>query len=103
LANLQSAFVAAVIRDESLVPVLKDKRHIDELITFATLNRVKGAAQYQTQYIDTRSGHLQVQNWRIIPNNCSNKSRLRISKHPNRFFKQIKRHQLILNKPIVTI
>ena len=28
------------------------------------LNRVKGAAQYQTQYIDNRSGHLQVKNWR---------------------------------------
>ncbi|CAC9611433.1 hypothetical protein [uncultured Gammaproteobacteria bacterium] len=63
-ANPQSAFVAAVIRNESLVPVLKDKRHIDELITFATLNRVKGAAQYQRQYIDNRNGHLQVKNWR---------------------------------------
>ncbi|AYQ55825.1 hypothetical protein MS2017_0063 [Bathymodiolus thermophilus thioautotrophic gill symbiont] len=63
-ANPQSAFIAAVIRNESLVSVLKDKWRIDELITFAVLNRVKGAVQYQAQYINNRQNHLQVKNWR---------------------------------------
>jgi hypothetical protein len=40
-ANPQSAFVAAVIRNESLAPITKDKQRIDELITFAILNKVK--------------------------------------------------------------
>lgn len=62
--NPQSAFVAAIIRNESLVLLAKDKQRIDELITFAILNRVKGAAQYQTQYINNRRGRLQVKNWR---------------------------------------
>lgn len=63
--NAKSAFLAAVIRNESLVPGTKDKKRIDELITFAVLNQVKGAKNYQQQHID--SGHwrsLKVQSWR---------------------------------------
>ncbi len=63
-ANPQSAFVAAVIRNESLVAGFKDKQRIDELITFAVLNRVAGAQQYQTHYIINRGRSLQVKNWR---------------------------------------
>lgn len=63
-ANPQSAFVAAIIRNESLVLLAKDRPRIDELITFAILNNVKGAIQYQTQYINNRRGRLQVKNWR---------------------------------------
>ncbi|SFV88943.1 hypothetical protein MNB_SUP05-SYMBIONT-7-590 [hydrothermal vent metagenome] len=63
-ANPQSAFVAAVIKNESLVPGFKDEVRIDELITFAILNRVAGAEQYQTRYIINRRGRLQVNNWR---------------------------------------
>lgn len=62
--NPKSAFVAAIIRNESLVLLTKDKRRIDELIAFAILNRVKGAVQYQAQYINNRGGRLQVKNWR---------------------------------------
>ncbi|WXU00548.1 MAG: hypothetical protein Ctma_1273 [Catillopecten margaritatus gill symbiont] len=63
-ANPQSAFVAAVMRNESLVPGFGSKQRIDELITFAILNRVVGAQRYKDQYIDNRRGHLQVKNWR---------------------------------------
>ncbi|BAS67060.1 conserved hypothetical protein [endosymbiont of Bathymodiolus septemdierum str. Myojin knoll] len=63
-ANPQSAFVAAVIRNEALVSVLKDNRQIDELITFAILNQVPGAKRYQAQYINNRKGSLRVENWR---------------------------------------
>jgi len=63
--NAHSAFIAAVIRNESLVPGTKDKQRIGELITFAVLNKVKGASEYQAQHID--GGHwrnLDVKNWR---------------------------------------
>ena len=63
--NAKSAFLAAVIRNESLVPGTKDKQRIGELITFAVLNQVKGAKNYQLQHID--SGHwrsLKIENWR---------------------------------------
>ena len=63
--NANSAFIAAVIRNESLVPGTKDKQRIDELITFAVLNKVKGASEYQDQYVD--SGYwrsLDVKHWR---------------------------------------
>ncbi|CAB5503897.1 hypothetical protein AZO1586I_2630 [Bathymodiolus thermophilus thioautotrophic gill symbiont] len=63
-SNPQSAFVAAVIRNESLAPIIKDKQRIDELITFAILNNVKGAAEYQAQYIDNKAQKLKVKNWR---------------------------------------
>jgi len=61
-ANPKSAFIAAVIRNEDLVPGFHDKRRIDELITFAILNRVAGAQRYKAQYIDN-SGYLEVENW----------------------------------------
>ncbi len=51
-SNPQSAFAAAIIRNESFIPTIKDKRRINELITFAILNNVKGAIQYQEQYIN---------------------------------------------------
>jgi hypothetical protein len=63
--NPNSAFIAAVIRNESLVPGTKDKQRIGELITFAALNKVKGASEYQAQYVD--SGYwksLNVKSWR---------------------------------------
>jgi len=63
--NANAAFIAAVIRNESLVPGTKDKQRIGELITFAVLNKVKGASEYQAQHID--GGHwrnLDVKNWR---------------------------------------
>ncbi|MDG2354012.1 MAG: hypothetical protein P8L86_04275 [Gammaproteobacteria bacterium] len=63
--NADAAFIAAVIRNESLVPGTKDERRIGELITFAVLNKVKGASEYQAQYID--SGHwrsLNVRYWK---------------------------------------
>lgn len=63
-ANPRSAFIAAIIRNESLVSIFKDKQRIDELITFAILNHVKGTIQYQTEYINNRRGRLQVKNWR---------------------------------------
>jgi hypothetical protein len=63
-ANPQSAFVAAVIRNESLAPITKDKQRIDELITFAILNKVKGAAEYQAQYINNKTQKLKVKSWR---------------------------------------
>lgn len=50
--NATSAMMAAIIRNESLVPGTKKPRRIDELITFAILNKVPGAQTYQTQYID---------------------------------------------------
>lgn len=63
--NAQSAFVAAVIRNESLVPIIKDKARIDELITFAILNKVKGATEYKAQYIDSqKTQRLKVKSWR---------------------------------------
>ncbi len=64
-SNAQSAFVAAVIRNESLAPIIKDKTRIDELITFAILNKVKGASEYKEQYIDNQNTQgLKVKNWR---------------------------------------
>jgi hypothetical protein len=63
--NANSAYIAAVIRNESLVPGTKDKQRIGELITFAVLNDVKGAPEYQAQYVD--SGYwksLNVKHWR---------------------------------------
>lgn len=50
--NARSAMMAAIIRNESLVPGTKKPYRIDELITFAILNKVPGAQAYQTQYID---------------------------------------------------
>ncbi|QKQ24603.1 hypothetical protein HUE58_05755 [Candidatus Ruthia endofausta] len=49
--NAKSALMAAIIRNESLVPGTKKVRYIDELITFAILNYVAGAQAYQKQYI----------------------------------------------------
>lgn len=64
-SNAQSAFVASVIRNESLTPIIKDKKRIDELITFAILNKVKGAVEYKTQYIDRqKKSRLKVKSWR---------------------------------------
>lgn len=63
--NAQSAFMAAVMRNESLVPGTKDARRIDELITFAVLNKIQGALDYQAQHIE--SGYwrsLEIKNWK---------------------------------------
>ena len=63
--NANSAFIAAVIRNESLVPGTKETLRIKELITFAVLNDVKGAAEYQAQHVD--SGYwrsLSVKSWK---------------------------------------
>ncbi|MBT4746577.1 MAG: hypothetical protein HOO11_01090, partial [Candidatus Thioglobus sp.] len=49
--NAQSAMMAAIIRNESLVPGTKKISRIDELITFAILNKVAGAKAYQDRYI----------------------------------------------------
>ena len=54
--NAQSAFVAAIIRNESLVPGTKDGQKINEMITYAILNGVEGAQVYQDRYI--RLDHL---------------------------------------------
>jgi hypothetical protein len=43
--------MAAIIRNESLVPGTKKISRIDELITFAILNKVAGAKAYQDRYI----------------------------------------------------
>jgi hypothetical protein len=50
--NAKSAMMAAIIRNESLVPGTKKSHRIDELITFAALNKVPGAQAYQVKYID---------------------------------------------------
>lgn len=50
--NAESAMMAAIIRNELLVPGTKRKQRIDELITFAILNKVSGAQAYQAKYID---------------------------------------------------
>ena len=50
--NPNSAMMAAIIRNESLVPGTKKTHHIDELITFAILNKVAGAKAYQAKYIE---------------------------------------------------
>ncbi|MDC9726330.1 MAG: hypothetical protein PSN35_00650 [Candidatus Thioglobus sp.] len=50
--NAKSAMMAAIIRNELLVPGTKRKQRIDELITFAILNKVPGAQAYQAKYID---------------------------------------------------
>jgi hypothetical protein len=64
-ANAQSAFAAAVIRNESLTLVMKDKQRIDELIAYAVLNNVRGAEYYRTHYIDNKyQQKLKVKNWR---------------------------------------
>jgi hypothetical protein len=63
-ANPKSGFVAAVIKNESLAPITKDKQRIDEMITFAILNKVKGAAEYQAQYINNKTQKLKVKSWR---------------------------------------
>ncbi|BBB24193.1 conserved hypothetical protein [Isorropodon fossajaponicum endosymbiont JTNG4] len=49
--NAKSALMAAIIRNESLVPGTKKVQYINELITFAILNHVAGAQAYQEQYI----------------------------------------------------
>ncbi len=54
-ANANSAFIAAVIRNESLVPGTKNPQRIDELLTFAILNKVKGAQKYQDEHV--KSGY----------------------------------------------
>ncbi len=53
--NAHSAFIAAVIRNESLVPGTKKTQRIGELLAFAVLNNVKGAKNYQAQRVN--SGH----------------------------------------------
>ncbi|SMM98320.1 hypothetical protein SPONN_2113 [uncultured Candidatus Thioglobus sp.] len=63
-SNPQSAFIAAALRNESPIPSVKNKRYIDELITFAVLNQVKGASEYQKYYIDNNWRSLGVKNWR---------------------------------------
>ncbi len=50
--NAGSAMMAAIIRNESLVPGTKKSDRINELITFAILNKIPGAQAYQAQYID---------------------------------------------------
>ncbi len=49
--NAKSAFIAAIIRNESLVPGTKKRQRIDELLTFAILNNVRGAQKYQEKYV----------------------------------------------------
>ncbi len=49
--NAKSAMMAAIIRNESLVPGTKKAQRIDELITFAIFNKIPGAEKYQDQYI----------------------------------------------------
>jgi hypothetical protein len=50
--NAKSAMMAAIIRNESLVPGTKKTHRIEELITFAILNKVPGAKAYQAKYIE---------------------------------------------------
>ena len=50
--NAKSAMMAAIIRNESLVPGTKKTQRIDELITFAILNKAAGAHAYQVKYIE---------------------------------------------------
>jgi len=53
--NAHSAFIAAVIRNESLVPGTKKTQRIGELLSFAILNNIKGSKNYQAQRVN--SGH----------------------------------------------
>lgn len=53
--NAHSAFIAAVIRNESLVPGTKKSNRIGELLDFAILKNIRGAKQYQEQRVN--SGH----------------------------------------------
>ena len=55
-ANANSAFLAAIIRNESLVPGTKDINKINQMLTFAILNKVSGAKYYQDKYVNL--GHL---------------------------------------------
>jgi hypothetical protein len=50
--NPKSAMMAAIIRNESLVQGTKKSHRIDELITFAILNNISGAKNYQNRYIN---------------------------------------------------
>jgi hypothetical protein len=50
--NAKSAFLAAIIRNESLALGTKNMHHINELMTFAMLNKIAGAKAYQENYID---------------------------------------------------
>ncbi len=58
--NANSAFIAATIRNESLVPGTKKTQRIGELLAFAVLNNVKGAKNYQAQRVN--SGHWETLN-----------------------------------------
>ncbi|MFP6775355.1 MAG: hypothetical protein VCA13_01135, partial [PS1 clade bacterium] len=49
--NSKSAFIAAIIRNESLVPGTYDAASIEEMLSFAILNNVKGAKSYRDQYV----------------------------------------------------
>jgi hypothetical protein len=49
--NSSSAFIAAIIRNESLIPGTYDVASIEEMLSFAILNNVKGAKSYQDQYV----------------------------------------------------
>ena len=63
--NADSAMMAGIIRNESLVPGTKARRRIDELTTFAILNKVPGAQAYQTRYINKDYLHdLKPDSWR---------------------------------------
>ncbi len=63
--NSKSAMMAAIIRNESLVPGTKKPHRIKELITFAILNKVPGSQAYQDKYIDKDYlNDLKPVNWR---------------------------------------
>lgn len=49
--NPNSAFIAAVIRNESLVPGTNDMASVEEMLSFAILSNVKGAANYREQHV----------------------------------------------------
>jgi hypothetical protein len=63
--NAQAAFLAAAVRNELLIPDAQGKRHINELIDFAILNNVSGAAQYRKYHIGNEyKRNPAVKNWR---------------------------------------
>ncbi len=70
--NPNSAFIAAVMRHESLAPGTKTMDRIEALLQFAIVHRVKGAARYQK---NMSSGYWQlarVKSWREWLKNQTN-------------------------------
>jgi TPR repeat protein len=63
--NPRSAFVAAIIRNESLVPGTNEMASVEEMLSFAILKNVKGALNYRDQHVRGGSWRsLNPESWR---------------------------------------